>query len=186
MKPLSSEVHQFRTQILSLSGEDASKCIQCGKCTAGCPVSLEMDIQPNQVLRLIQINDPEPLLRCQTIWICASCQTCSVRCPEQIDIAKIMDSLRKLSLESQVSPGEERIVKFDNLFLNSIQKRGRVHELELVMRYNLTTLQLFKDIHLGLLMISRRKLSFMGDKIKGLNQIKRIFKECKRFLRSSE
>ncbi len=183
---ISKDIHQFRNQIISISGEDASKCIQCGKCTAGCPVSPEMDIQPNQVLRFIQINDPEPLLKCKTIWICASCQTCSVRCPEEIEIAKIMDSLRKLSLESQAPSGEERVVKFDNLFLDSIQKRGRVHELELVMRYNLTTFQPFKDAHLGPLMLSRGKLSFLGHKIKGLDQIKRIFKESKRFLRSLE
>jgi heterodisulfide reductase subunit C len=180
------DIHQFRNKILSISGEDASKCIQCGKCTAGCPVSPEMDIQPNQVLRLIQINDSESLLRCSTIWICASCETCSVRCPEDIEIAKIMDSLRKLALEAKAPLGEEKVVKFDEIFLDSIRKRGRVHELELVMRYNLASRQPLKDAHLGPMMLSRGKLSFLGHKIREMGRIKEIFKNSKRLLRSQE
>jgi heterodisulfide reductase subunit C len=141
-----------------------------------------MDVQPNQVLRLIQINDQEALFRCSTIWICASCQTCSVRCPEEIDIAKIMDSLRKLALEGKVPLGEEKVVKFDEIFLDSIRKRGRVHELELVMRYNLALRQPFKDAHLGPLMLSRGKLGLLGHKIKEVARIREIFKKSKRII----
>jgi heterodisulfide reductase subunit C2 len=179
----SQDIHQFRNRILSISGEDASKCVQCGKCTAGCPISPEMDVQPNQVLRLIQVNDPGALLRCSTIWICASCQTCSVRCPEEIDIAKIMDSLRKLALEAKIPVGEEKVVKFDEIFLDSIRKRGRVHELELVMKYNLALLQPFKDAHLGPVMLARGKLGLLGHRIKELGKIKEIFQNSKRLLK---
>jgi heterodisulfide reductase subunit C len=143
-----------------------------------------MDLQPNQVLRLIQINDQEALLRCSTIWICASCQTCSVRCPEEIDIAKIMDSLRKLALEAKIPLGEKRVVRFDEIFLDSIRKRGRVHELELVMRYNLALRQPFKDAHLGPVMLSRGKLGLLGRKIKEVGKIKEIFQNSKRLFKS--
>jgi len=179
----SQDIHQFRNRILSISGEDASKCVQCGKCTAGCPISPEMDVQPNQVLRLIQLNDPGALLRCSTIWICASCQTCSVRCPEEIDIAKIMDSLRKLALEEKIPVGEEKVVKFDEIFLDSIRKRGRVHELELVMKYNLALLQPFKDAHLGPVMLARRKLGIFGHRIKEVGKIREIFQNSKRLFK---
>jgi heterodisulfide reductase subunit C len=114
------------------------------------------------------------------MWICASCQTCSVRCPEEIDIAKIMDSLRKLALEAKIPVGEEKVVKFDEIFLDSIRKRGRVHELELVMRYNLALLQPFKDAHLGPVMLARRKLRILGHKIKEVGKIKEIFQKSKR------
>ncbi len=139
-----------------------------------------MDLQPNQVIRLIQINDQEALLRCSTIWICASCQTCSVRCPEEIDIAKIMDSLRKLALEAKIPVGDEKVVKFDEIFLDSIRKRGRVHELELVMKYNLALRKPFKDAHLGPVMFARGKLGLLGHKIKEVGKIKEIFKNSRR------
>lgn len=143
-----------------------------------------MDLQPNQVIRLIQVNDRKSLLQSSTIWICASCQTCSVRCPEEIDIAKIMDCLRKLALEEKVPLGEEKVIKFDEIFLDSIRKRGRIHELELVLKYNLLLLQPFKDAHLGPVMMRRGKLSFLGHKIKGLSKIKEIFHNSQRFFKT--
>ncbi len=179
----SQNIQQFRNELLSLNGEDVSRCIQCGKCSAGCPISPEMDIQPNQVLRLIQINDREPVLRSSTIWICASCQTCSVRCPEDIDIAKIMDSLRKLALEAKSPLGDRKVVRFDEIFLDLIRKRGRIHELELVMKYNLALRQPFKDAHLGPVMFARGKLSLLGHKIKEIGKMKEIFQNSKRLFK---
>lgn len=180
-----NNVHGFRNRVLNLSGEDVSRCIQCGKCSAGCPISPEMDLQPNQVIHLIQINDPQAVLRSSTIWLCASCQTCSARCPDKIDVAKIMDALRKLSVEEKVTPGEGNGAKFNELFLDSIRKRGRVSETEILLQYNLATRQPFKDTHLGLLMFAKRKLSFSGRKIKEVGQIKEIFKNSKRFMKES-
>jgi len=177
-------IHAFRNRIKERSGEDVSRCIQCGKCTAGCPISPEMDLQPNQVIHLIQINDHEAVLRSSTIWLCASCQTCSVRCPDNIDVAGIMDSLRKLALEEKVPLGEEQGVKFNELFLDSIRKRGRVNEMEILLHYHLATHQPFKDTYLGLMMLAKRKLSFSGRKIKEVGKIKEIFQNSKRILNS--
>ncbi len=176
----SSDIHLFRNEILNLCKEDVAKCIQCGKCSAGCPISPEMDLQPNQIIRLIQLNDRETVLRSATIWLCASCETCSVRCPEDIEIAKIMDILRKLSLEENILPGEKDIVKFDQIFLDSVKKRGRVHELGLVMQYNLATGKPLKDIHLGPMMFLKGKLSLLGHRIKELENIKKIFQSSRR------
>jgi len=177
------EIHRFRQRLLGLSGEDVSRCIQCGKCSAGCPIAPEMDLQPNQVVHLIQINDPSTVLRSHTIWLCVSCQTCSVRCPEDIDVALIMDSLRKLAVEEQVPIEEGNGMKFDECFLDSVRKGGRVNEMRVLLRYNVAAHQPLKDSHLGLVMFAKRKLSFSSRKIKEVNLIKKIFKNSKRFIR---
>ena len=71
-------------------------CYQCGKCTAGCPLSSAMDLMPNQILRLLQLGEYEQVLQCRTIWHCASCLTCAGRCPKAVDPARVMEALRTI------------------------------------------------------------------------------------------
>jgi heterodisulfide reductase subunit C len=75
------QIHAFRNLIIERSGEDVGKCIQCGKCSSGCPVASEMEYIPNQIMELIRLNQEEKVLTANTFWFCASCQTCSIRCP---------------------------------------------------------------------------------------------------------
>lgn len=176
------DAHTFRRLMLELSGEDVASCSQCGKCTAGCPIALEMDLQPNQVMRLIQINFKERVLGSSTIWLCVSCQTCTTRCPEGIDIANVIDVLRKLSVEEGISPPQPAISTFNRVFLESVRKYGRVHELDLVLRYNLASGQPLRDVDLGLKLFRRGKIGLLAQKIKGIAQVKGLFSRSKRFL----
>lgn len=184
LKILSREenVHQFREEVLALCGEDASRCVQCGKCTASCPIAPEMDLKPSQVLRYIQINSKRRVLECSTIWLCASCETCSFRCPEKIEIGTIMDTLRKMAIEEGLAAGQKQIVAFDRIFLDSIKRHGRVHELGLVMRYNMASRQPMKDAHLGPLMLGKGKISLLAHRIRELATVKEIFHQSRRFL----
>ena len=47
----------FVKEVEELSGENLMACYQCGKCSAGCPIVADMDILPNQLLRLLQMGD---------------------------------------------------------------------------------------------------------------------------------
>lgn len=87
----------FVKKVEELSGQDVLSCYQCGKCSAGCPVASDMDVSPNQVIRLVQIGD-EGVLESEAIWMCASCFTCAARCPKGVDLAKIMEALRIIIL----------------------------------------------------------------------------------------
>lgn len=90
-------ISDFTGKIIEMSGQNIYSCNLCGKCTAGCPIANVMDIKPHQVVRLAQIGAGF-LLGSKTIWLCACCLTCVSRCPKQIDIPKIMESLRTLIL----------------------------------------------------------------------------------------
>lgn len=85
----------------TISGENVYKCFQCGCCSAACPVTAEMDLLPNQVIRYIQVGLTDEVLNGNTMWICATCYSCQARCPRGIDIAKVMEALRQIKLRSK-------------------------------------------------------------------------------------
>jgi heterodisulfide reductase subunit C len=91
----------FVQKIEELSGQKLLACYQCGKCSAGCPAVSQMDILPNQIIRLAQLGLKEELLESRSIWVCASCYTCNVRCPKGIKIAEVMEALRQVLLRKR-------------------------------------------------------------------------------------
>ncbi|HEY74148.1 MAG: disulfide reductase [Chloroflexi bacterium] len=92
----------FVTNVEEISGQDLLDCNQCGKCSAGCPIVGVMDILPSQVIRMAQLG-MEEVLESNTVWICASCLTCVTRCPKGVDLPRLMEALRQISLREGVS-----------------------------------------------------------------------------------
>jgi len=179
--PEGEQVQSFRNLIIERCEEDVGKCIQCGKCSSGCPLAAEMEYIPNQIMELIRLNQEEKVLTSNTFWFCASCQTCSIRCPHDIDIAKVMNTLRKLNLEKGYQPADRGISHFNQIFLDSIKNHGRVYELGMVTRFNLSIGHPLKDARFGPTMILKGKIALLPHKIKGLHTIKTIFEKCKKF-----
>ncbi len=165
----------FPDLVTGESGENLLACYQCGKCSAGCPVAYAMDILPNQVIRMVQFGLRERVLSSHTIWICASCYTCSVRCPNDIDIAKVMDTLRHIALGSGIKPAEREISIFHSVFLDSIKSKGRIHELGLIWQFKAKTRDFMKDVFLGWRMFRKGKIKLFPSKFGGGREIKDIF-----------
>lgn len=165
-------------------GVDVAQCYQCGKCTAGCPMAKYMDLSPNQVMRLVQAGDQaaaDKVLASTAIWSCAGCLTCTQRCPKQLDPAAVMDALRQIAYEKNVvSPRQKKVLAFHKAFLKTVEQTGRMHELSLVGRYKLSTLDLFGDLAIAPAMLARDKLPLTSHKIPGIRQVRKIFATCRK------
>ncbi len=167
--------NSFLSEVGQASGQTLQACYQCQKCSAGCPVAYAMDLLPNQVLRHIQYDHREKVLGSKTIWICASCYACSVRCPNNIDIAKIMDTLREIAIRTGSKPGEKEVPIFHSVFLDTIKSKGRIHELSLILQFKMKTRDFFKDASLGWKMYRKGKIKLLPSKFGGGREIKEIF-----------
>lgn len=94
----------FLDQIERESGEDLSKCYQCGNCSGSCPVSFAMEIPVSQVIRFVQLGQEQTVLQANSMWLCVSCLQCQARCPKCLDPSKVMEALRRLSLRQGKGP----------------------------------------------------------------------------------
>ncbi len=108
-------------------------CVQCGRCSAGCPVAFESPHTPRKIVRFLQGGWLREACESPFLWLCASCRTCTARCPRGVDVAAIMFALRRIAQEKGwVMPGER--LPFYRAFTGLIKKKGRIRELHLGIR----------------------------------------------------
>lgn len=162
--------------IESLSEIKLSRCYQCKKCSNGCPVVYAMDYPPNRLIKMIQFGFKEEVLKSSTIWICASCETCNTRCPNDIEIPKLMDYLRQEALRENLVEKEKNIPIFHQVFLSSIRRYGRVHELMMIGEYRLRIKDFKSDLKLGWEMFRRGRLKLFLSSISGMKELEEVFK----------
>ena len=181
---MSTESHHvsatvLQAGILENTGVSVTKCYQCGKCSAGCPLAEEMDFPPSYVMRMLQTGDPEmeeKVLRSFSIWVCLTCEMCFARCPMSIDIPQMMDYLRQKSLrEKKVHPEAKKILAFHRSFLDSIKYTGRLYEIGLLVDYKARTLKVMQDMVLAPKMLSRGKLNIFPEMIKDRKGVASLF-----------
>ncbi len=151
-------------------------CYQCGKCSAGCPVASEMDEKPSRLLRMLQLELPQherPVLGSRTLWLCAGCETCLTRCPQEVDLPRVMDFLRQEALSRGVAHAEARdVIAFHRAFLHSVEWLGRLFELGMIAEYKLRTGHLFQDMAIAPAMYAKGKVGLLPH---GRAKVARIF-----------
>jgi heterodisulfide reductase subunit C len=156
-------------------------CYQCGTCTGACPVMAAggMDVAPRAIMRMIQAGLEHEVLSSQTIWTCASCYACAVRCPHDIEITDVMTQLRNLALRRGYKAREGKA--YNQGFMGIVRRRGRMWEPELVILYNLMTnpLNFLGLMPVALKMLRKRKLRFLPDHLEGRPEIRGIFERLK-------
>ena len=164
----------FRDLILKTPvGEKIPTCMQCGICAGSCPVSHEMDYTPRQLVRMVQLGLKKEVLNSNTIWICTTCFSCSVRCPRGIRPTELMETLRPIAIAEGV---KNKNARFDEIFSGVVGKNGRASEFLLISKYSLKEPEMIKQLPFGFGLFKKGKLPLSVDKMEDTSELKAIFK----------
>lgn len=199
---MSSSVLQFRPEfsqpliqeVMNRSGQNILACYQCRRCAAGCPVGEETGVTPDRLIRMIIFGEREEVLNNLLVWKCVACYTCGTRCPNNIQTARINETLKQISKETHIEPLLPKVAAFHDAFLRSTSHFGRVNELEFIGLYEMHNAkrelkygggwkaiadEIKNKVKLGISMIKKKRMHLRLDKIKKLSEIKRLYKKAK-------
>lgn len=166
---------RFAEEVKQRSGVEINLCWHCRSCAGGCPFVRAMDYPPNHVIRFVQLGLKQEALKSAGIWICVGCNTCSIQCPNAIDIPAVNDTLRQMAIEQGDMVAEPNILHFHQAVLQSIERHGRTHKLEVMLRYKLKKHDWFADMAVGLKMFAKRKLELLPSRNTNIGDIRRLF-----------
>ncbi len=138
-------------------------------------MTFAMDYPPSQIIRMVQLGQEQPLLDSKTIWVCLTCYTCSVRCPNDIDIAHVIDVLRQKAYKHGRMSNKPHIFLFHRYFLDVVRKRGRTFESEFLTRYQLKTGQIGGNALLGLRMFLKGRMALLPEHVADRKAFAEIF-----------
>ena len=160
--------------IREISDVDVNLCYQCGKCAAGCPVAYAMDYPPAQLIHAARLGLDGLVLGSRTIWLCAACETCTTRCPQEVDIAAVMDAAKILAVRRGVGPAIGDVRSFHKAALGIIRRFGRMWEAGMMLSLKLRTREFLKDVELGRRMLRKGKFKLLPT-FTGARRAARIF-----------
>jgi heterodisulfide reductase subunit C2 len=161
--------------VQKISGTDIRSCLQCRKCSNGCPVTTLTNVHPSDIIRRLQLNAGDRIFESDLIWMCASCETCFERCPMKINMAAVMDALRMIAVRKRAARQRGNVALFNKSFLKTVKMFGRTYDIGMIAAYKLGTSSYMKDTDRFPMMLLKGKIalipSFKADK----KYTKRIF-----------
>ena len=166
-------------RVQEISGVDLSVCYQCKKCTSGCPVSSRAQCPPSEIMRRLHLGMGDELLRSDIFWMCVSCETCSTRCPMGIDVAAVMDALRKLAVQRGAAKPEGNVPRFNRAFLKTVEVFGRTYDIAMIAGYKLGSGKLMADTEKFPTMLKKRKIALLPPRGADRKTVRRIFQKTK-------
>jgi len=175
--------YHFLEEVEAAGPFEAGACYQCRKCTNGCPVTFAMDLYPDEVIRMVILGQRERVLNCETVWVCAACETCTTRCPNDVKIAELMDHLKEMSVQAGLPSRQPQILALHETFLKNINRWGRLYETTLLPAYLLQSGELRSklktgswqyDLKLGLRMLSRGRFPLLPKSVKAKKEVREI------------
>jgi quinone-modifying oxidoreductase, subunit QmoC len=162
-------------------GEKLFGCIQCGNCSAACPMSIYMDYTPRKIIAMVRAGFRQEVLSNRTVWLCASCYQCTVECPKGIKITDVMYALKREAIENKIHLKNFPVPILAKAFFAEVKQRGRISEAFLLIRYYLNY-NIFKMLgysSLGLKLFMKGRLSLFEKGMKDKKGLRALLQDRK-------
>ncbi len=169
----------FGEQVASRAyGQRLLSCIQCGTCSATCPLSHYMDYTPRKIIAMIREGFKEEVLNSLTIWLCASCYSCTVQCPRQIQITDVMYTLKREAIARKAYPLRHPIPVLAREFFHRVMRDGRNTESRVLVSLYLKTnpFVMIREALLGARLWLAGRLSLKKEGIEQKDQLRKILR----------
>ncbi|HEY9607547.1 MAG TPA: 4Fe-4S dicluster domain-containing protein [Allocoleopsis sp.] len=154
----------FFDKVIEEGGEGAAiaSCMQCGTCSGGCTNIDLMDMSPRTLVLMVQRGEWEKVLQSNMLWLCTSCYICTSRCPRGVRPADVIEAVKAIALRQGI---ENDSTRFNQIFVELVQKRGILFEPELMQKYGGMAAML-EQAELGIKLALKGKMSPFPAKIK--------------------
>jgi len=76
-------------------GDSLKKCMQCGNCSAACPLSPHINPFPRKEMAWALWGMKDRLLTDPDVWLCHHCNDCSTNCPRQTRPGDVLGAVRQ-------------------------------------------------------------------------------------------
>jgi len=167
-------------QVKADSGVNISLCLQCRRCSNGCPAAEFTGASPSEIIRKLQLGADKEILNDEFIWVCASCETCFARCPMKINMAGVVDSLRIRAAAEKAKTPSGNMPLINRLLLGTMKSFGRTYDLGAMVLYKAGTFSYFRDAGKFPMILMKGKIALLpttgGDK----KTVKHIFKNIEK------
>jgi heterodisulfide reductase subunit C len=132
-----------------------------------------MDFTPSQIIRMVLLGMDGEVFAATTPWLCASCETCTTRCPQAIDVARVMDGIRQVAIAEGRACAVPRALAFYKTGVWNLKAFGRMFELGLIGMFKMRTGDFMSDVDLGRRLFFRGKIRLLPS-FKGWRAMRRI------------
>lgn len=163
-------------------GECILWCAQCGTCSGSCPNVLWMDHSPRKIIALARAGRREEVLSSNSMWCCATCHLCTVRCPRGVELPELMHVLECMATQEGLANGGVSTPAMYRTLVSAVKGQGRVHELGLMGRFFLRTnpLAALRMAPVGLKLLLHKRLPLRAERIEGTDQLRAMVKEAQK------
>lgn len=157
-------------------GELIKQCQQCGTCSASCPTAAWMDYSPREIIAALRAGLLDRVLESNTVWMCSSCYSCTVRCPAGIKFTDVMYELKRLAGKHGYVDRKSSTAQMARAFCATVDRWGKNAECELLARYYFRTnpLKALGQMSLGFKMLLKGRFPLYPHRIKNRKALRRM------------